>query len=72
MMLRCGVLWMLRTTCMVRKYREQIQEGIKVVVKMIERKENTKNKEEYIEKENKRTAPAGKTNREQVAVQLRK
>ncbi|MFB9758787.1 hypothetical protein [Ectobacillus funiculus] len=37
---------MLRTTCMVRKYREQIQEGIKVVVKMIERKEKTKNKEQ--------------------------
>ena len=33
--------------------------------------EKRKNKEE-IEKENKRTAPAGKTNREQVAVQLRK
>jgi hypothetical protein len=31
-----------------------------------------KNKENYIGKENKRTAPAGKTNREQVAVQLRK
>lgn len=36
--------------------------------------EKRKNKEEdiEIEKENKRTAPAGKTNREQVAVQLRK
>ena len=34
--------------------------------------EKRKNKEEYIEKENKKTAPAGKTNREQVAVQLRK
>jgi len=29
MMLRCGVIWMLRTTCMVRKDKEQIQEGIK-------------------------------------------
>jgi hypothetical protein len=29
-------------------------------------------KEEDIEKGNKRTAPAGKTNREQVAMQLRK
>ncbi len=56
MMLGCGVIWMLRTTCMVRKDREQIQEGIKG----------------YIGKENRRTAPAGKTNREQVAVQLRK
>jgi len=36
---------------MVRKDREQIQEGIKG----------------YIGKENRRTAPAGKTNREQVA-----
>ena len=34
--------------------------------------EERKNKEEYIGKENKRIAPAGKTNREQVAVQLRK
>ena len=34
--------------------------------------EKRKNKEEDIEKENKRTAPEGKTNREQVAVQLRK
>ena len=40
------------------------------VIKMIWIKE--KNKEEYIGKENKRTAFAGKTNREQVAVQLRK
>jgi len=34
--------------------------------------EKRKKKEGYIGKENKRTAPAGKTNREQVAVQLRK
>ena len=31
-----------------------------------------KNKEEDIGKENKKTAPAGKTNQGQVAVQLRK
>jgi len=45
---------------------------MKGVMKVIWRKEKRKNKEEYIEKENKRTAPAGKTSREQVAVQLRK
>jgi hypothetical protein len=34
--------------------------------------EKRKKKEEYIGKENKKTAPVGKTNREQVVVQLRK
>ena len=42
MMLGCGVIWMLRTTCMVRKDREQIQEGMKGVIKMIWGKEKTK------------------------------
>ena len=63
---------MLRTICMVRKDREQIQEGIKCEWKEWLKWYGEKNKEEYIEKENKRTAPAGKTSREQVAVQLRK
>ena len=45
---------------------------MKGVIKMIGRKEKRKYKEEYIGKENKKAAPAGKTNREQVAVQLRK
>jgi hypothetical protein len=33
---------MLRTTCMVRKDREQIQEGMKGMIKVIWRKEKTK------------------------------
>jgi len=41
-MLGCGVIWMLGTTCMVRKDREQRQEGMKGVMKMMGRKEKTK------------------------------